>query len=179
MNISWNNGASETSTLRLVHPGTMGWVKLLLPAISEVYFGHKSRGLHNFLLSLSLSLSLRIFHSPVFLVNSSNLRTRHYLLLEAPCFLRYDIVVSRLKAVLHQLSLIKATSWFKMHGPIIRSSNKISKGPIMVEIRVVSQGVLLNHPLNHPWLASLSLCLLSSRSLSFFIESSITPEWSL
>jgi hypothetical protein len=60
-----------------------------------------SLGAYIIFYSLSLSLSLRIFHSPVFLVNSSNLRTRHYLLLEAPCFLRYDIVVSRLKAVLH------------------------------------------------------------------------------
>ena len=34
----------------------MGCVKLLLPAISEVYFGHKSRGLDIFF------LSLRIFH---------------------------------------------------------------------------------------------------------------------
>jgi hypothetical protein len=38
-------------------PGTMGQVKLLLPAISEVYFGHRSRGLNNF------SLSLRIFQA--------------------------------------------------------------------------------------------------------------------
>jgi hypothetical protein len=38
-------------------PETMGQVKLLLPAIREVYFGHKSRGLNNF------SLSLRIFHT--------------------------------------------------------------------------------------------------------------------
>ena len=45
--------------------------QVLLPAISEAYFGHSSRGLNNF------SLSLRILQSPLFLVNSSNLRTRH------------------------------------------------------------------------------------------------------
>jgi hypothetical protein len=37
----------------------MGCVKLLLPAISEAYCGHKTRDLHNF------SLSLRIFQRQV------------------------------------------------------------------------------------------------------------------
>ena len=66
---SRSKGFIKAKTANTWHPGTMGQV--LLPAISEVYFGHRSRGLNNF------SLSLRIFQSPLFLVNSSNLRTRH------------------------------------------------------------------------------------------------------
>ena len=59
-------GKKGTKTGNTWHPGTMAQV--LLPAISEVYFRN------------NFSLSFRIFHSPLFLVNSSNLRTRHYFL---------------------------------------------------------------------------------------------------
>jgi hypothetical protein len=51
---SRSKGFIKAKTANTWHPGTMGQV--LLPAISEVYFGHRSRGLNNFL------LSLRIFH---------------------------------------------------------------------------------------------------------------------
>jgi hypothetical protein len=50
---SRGKGFIKAKTANTWHPGTMGQV--LLPAISEVYFGHRSRGLNY------LSLSLRIF----------------------------------------------------------------------------------------------------------------------
>jgi hypothetical protein len=50
---------------------------------------------------LEFCFSIIFFHSPLLLVSSSNLITRHYLLLDTLDPLGHGIVVSKLKAALH------------------------------------------------------------------------------
>ena len=79
-----------------------------------------------------------IFHSPLLLVSSSNLRTRHYLLPDILDPLGHCTVVSKVQAgTALILVLIKVTCLFNTHGPIIKSRSKIKRGPIKVESRVV------------------------------------------
>lgn len=68
---------------------------------------------------------------------------------------------------------------FKMQGPKVSISTKTTKGPVMAEIKVVSQGEELNHDSNHPWFCSLSLFLFANPSPSLAIESFITSEGSI
>ena len=48
------------------------------------------------------------------------------------------------------LSLTKATSLFKIHGPKESRRKKIIRGPARVDISVVKQGDLLNQFSYHP-----------------------------
>ena len=50
--------------------------------------------------------------------------------------------------ITESLSFINCTRQFKMQGLIVKIRSKISRGPAIVEIKVV--GDLLNHFLNYP-----------------------------
>lgn len=74
------------------------------------------------------------------------------------------------------LSLMNAKILFKIQGPAVRASNRISIGPANAEISVVSQGEALNREAYHEEVCS-SCSLSFSLLVSIFMLSLITPEW--
>ena len=68
-----------------------------------------------------------------------------------------------------------------MQGPTVSRKNKISRGPVRAESKVVIHGDLLNQPSYQFWVASRFHWHFSTLSLTLlmeYLEYLMAPEWS-